>query len=330
MRITPIPNTDLAPSALCLGTGDFGGSIDRPSAYRMLDVFSERGGTFVDTAKVYNDWIPGEASRSEKVIGEWLRQRGNREQMVIATKGAHPNLESMHISRMSPAEIVSDLEASLRHFQVETIDLYYLHRDCAAGSCEPPRPVEEIVDTLAAQVQAGKIRYFACSNWRVERIRAAQEYAARKGIPGFSAVQNFWNLAKINSESIGDPTLVVMDEALWEYQHQTNLAAVPFSSQANGLFQKLDAGGPDALSAHLKAVYLNPATERRYANVQHLRSQTGLTTTQIVLGYLMFQPFPTIPVIGPHSLAQLEDCLTAADVKLTDEQVNALAAKSNE
>ncbi len=318
MRITPIPNTGLAPSALCLGAGGFGGSIDRAAAYRMLDVFFEHGGNFVDTAKVYNDWIPGEASRSEKVIGEWLKQRGNRERVIIATKGAHPDLATMHISRMSPAEIVSDLEASLRHFQVETIDLYYLHRD------QPSRPVEEIVETLAAQVQAGKIRYFACSNWKVERIKAAQEYAARKGIPGFSVVQNFWNLAKINPEGIGDPTLVVMDEALWEYQLQANLAAVPFTGQANGLFQKLETGGPDALSAHLKAMYLNPVTERRYANLQRLRSQTGLTTTQIVLGYLMSQPFPTIPVMGPHNLAQLEDCLTAADVKLTEEQVNAL------
>jgi aryl-alcohol dehydrogenase-like predicted oxidoreductase len=328
MRITPIPNTDLAPSALCLGTGDFGGAVDRALALSMLDTFLENGGNFIDTAKVYNDWTPGEASRSEKLIGDWLKQSSKRSRVIVATKGAHPDLAAMHIPRLSPAEIISDLDASLRHLRIDTIDIYYLHRDHAGipGAAPETRPVEEIIDTLAAQVRAGKIRYFACSNWRMERIRAAQEYAQCKGLPGFIAVQNMWSLAEPDRQAIGDPTLVVMDDALWQYQRRSNLAAIPFSSQANGVFQKLDGGGPGALSPHLKAMFINPATLRRYANLQKLRERTGLTTTQIVLGYLMSQPFPTIPVIGPHNPAQLADTLTAGNVRLTPEQAAELLA----
>jgi aryl-alcohol dehydrogenase-like predicted oxidoreductase len=286
----------------------------------MLDSFFEQGGTFLDSAKVYNDWIPGEASRSEKVIGKWLKQRGNRSQVIVATKGAHPDLSTMNIQRLSPAEIASDLDACLSHLQVDCIDLYYLHRD------DPPRPVQEIIDTLASLVKAGKIRYYGCSNWRLERIQAAQVYAQSQGLPGFAAVQNMWNLAYIRPEAMADPTIVAMDEALWQFHRENNLAAIPFTSQANGLFQKLEKGGTEALSSRLRAMYINPVSERRYANLKKLQAGSGLTTTQIVLGYLMSQPFPTIPIIGPHSPAQLSDSLSAADVKLTPEQVASLLA----
>jgi len=318
MRLLPIPTTSLSPTVLCLGTADFGGSIEREAALSILDAFVENGGNFIDTARVYNDWIPGETSRSEKLIGAWMKQRRNRSNLIIASKGAHPDLASMDISRLSPTQITADLDASLSHLQVEQIDLYYLHRD------DPNQPVEGIMDTLYQQVQAGKIRYYACSNWTLSRIQAAQTYAKSRGIPGFAAVQNLWNLADTQAKAIGDPTIVVMDRALWQYHRHENLAAIPFSSQANGLFQKLDSGGIDSLSRQHKAMFLNPVTERRYAALQKIRAQTGLTTTQIVLGYLMSQPFPTIPIIGPRSLEQLKDSRTAADVHLTNEQVSAL------
>jgi aryl-alcohol dehydrogenase-like predicted oxidoreductase len=315
MRFTPIPNTTLLPSALCLGAGGMGASIDRAEAYRMLDAFLDHGGNFLDTAKVYSDWIPGETSRSEKLLGAWMKARSNRNRVMIATKGAHPELSSMLVQRVSPAEITADLDSSLSSLQVDTIDLYWLHRD------DPVRPVEEIVETLHAAAQAGKIRAYGCSNWSLDRIRAAQQYAAAHGMAGFSAVQNWWTLAKLNPDGIQklDPTLQIMDEALWQYHRETHLAAIPYTSQANGLFQKLDAGRP--ISENMNRLYLNPTTEARYQRLKELRTQTGLSTTQIVIGYLTSQPFPTIPVVGPNSLAQLNDCLTAADTQLTMEQL---------
>ncbi|HEX9018372.1 MAG TPA: aldo/keto reductase [Anaerolineaceae bacterium] len=320
MRYAHIPGADLTPAVLCLGTGEMGATIDREAAFDLLDQYLDAGGNFIDTAKIYNDWVPGETSRSEKIIGAWIQSRGNRQKIILATKGAHPNLDHMEIQRLSPAEITADLEASLRHLQTDVIDLYWLHRD------DVNRPVEEIVDTLNAQARAGKMRFFGCSNWRAGRIQAAQAYAARGGLQGFSAVQNLWNLAAVNPEGVGDPTLVVMDDALWKYQRETQLAAVPFTSQANGLFQKLETGLPEALSRGQRAMYLNPETEARYQRIQALKPRTGLTTSQIVLGYLTSQPFPTFPVIGPRTARQLSDSLTAADVTLTPEQVTFLTS----
>ena len=178
---------------LCLGTGNFGAALDQDAAFALLDAYLDQGGNFLDSAQVYCDWIPdNERSSSEKIIGRWMKERRNRDRLVIATKGAHPDLATMQIPRMSRAEIEADLHASLRHLQTDVIDLYWLHRD------DPARPVAEILETLNAAVQAGKIRAFGCSNWRAERLQAANEYAATHGLHGFVASQVLWNLAVVD------------------------------------------------------------------------------------------------------------------------------------
>ncbi len=256
MNTTSIPGTTLIPSCLCMGTGDFGAGIERPAAYALLDAFHERGGNFLDSAKIYSDWIPGERSRSEKVIGEWMEGRKNRHEIIVATKGAHFNLETPTIMRLAPEEITGDLNASLGHLRTDYIDLYWLHRD------DPERPVSEILETLQSQVKAGKIRYYGCSNWRIERLDEARLYAQQNGLDGFAAVQNLWNLAKVNPRGFADPTIVCMDDTLWEYHHKHQVASIPFTSQANGLFQKMVGRNAESLPGSLQKAYLNPVTVR--------------------------------------------------------------------
>lgn len=322
MRTKTIPNTQLTPSVLCLGTSDLGSTIDRETSFSMLDAFYAAGGTFFDSAKVYANWLPGERSVSEKTLGAWVNSRQLRDQVTIATKGAHPELHSMHIARMSPAEITGDLEDSLRHLQMERIDLYWLHRD------DSQRPVAEILETLQAQVLAGKIRYYGCSNWHPHRIQAAQAYARQHGLDGFVADQPLWNLAKVEAAALADPTNVVMDAALWDLHQTSGMACIPFSSQANGLFHKLESGQTARISANHQKMYLTAENQARAARVQTIKAQTGLSTTQVVLGYLLGEPFPTFPVVGPHRMEQLTDTLSAADICLSAEQVAFLEGRS--
>lgn len=320
MQKITLPGADLQPTVICLGTGEFGSiRMDREAAFAMLDFYVEQGGNFLDTASVYANWLPGERHSSEKTLGRWMQARRNRHEIVIGTKGAHPELETMHISRLSPKEIVHDLETSLRNLQTEVIDLYWLHRD------DPTRPAGEIIETLQAQVQAGKIHYFGCSNWRTERIRAAQEYAAQTGRPGFVANQMLWNLGRPDFEVMGDPTIAGMDESMWQYHRQTNLAAIPYSSQANGFFTKLAQGREGAIREGTQRVYHHPENYRRAERVQTLSAETGLSATQIVLGYLLAQPFPTIPIVGCRTLDQLADSLSASEVTLSAAQIAYLA-----
>jgi aryl-alcohol dehydrogenase-like predicted oxidoreductase len=238
--------------------------------------------------------------------------------MIVATKGAHPELETMHISRLSRAEIEDDLNDSLKNLQVETIDLYWLHRD------DPKQPVGEILETLNDQVKAGKIRYFGCSNWWPARIEAAQAYAAEHDLQGFVANQVMWSLAPVDPPAIRDKTSVWMDGATWQYHRETGLAAIPYTSQAHGLFQRLEQGTLEQMEAYPRSIYRLEASRQRFERIKELAAETGLSVSQIVLGYLLAQPFTTIPIVGCRTLAQLQDSLTAAGVKLEPEQVRYL------
>lgn len=313
MNQRTLPHTAFAVSPLCLGTADMGTKIDRAVSFRMLDIFHDRGGNFLDTARVYADWVEGGHGVSETLVGDWMASRGIRDRVVIATKGAHPRLESMHLPRMSPADIATDLEQSLRTLRVDAIDLYYVHRD------DPARPVEEIVEALATHVRAGKVRYVACSNWRAERVATARAYASRHGLPMFVVNQMLWNAAVPIFDIIGDPTIALMDEAMWRYHRESGMAAAPWGSQANGLFAKAAAGRPPR--ADSAQAYSGPENEGRVRRVLQLAHETGMTATQIALGYLRGQPFPVVPIVGPQSVAQLDDTLAAASVALTAEQI---------
>ncbi|MCC6455867.1 MAG: aldo/keto reductase [Caldilineaceae bacterium] len=320
MHSIRIPNTDLDVSSLCLGTGQFGSDLDQTASWRLLDEFLDAGGNFIDTANVYGDWVPGTKSSSEKMIGAWLAAGGQRERLVIATKGAHPLLSTMNVPRCAPQEIIHDIDQSLGHLQTGVIDLYWLHRD------DPTRPTGEIIETLAAQVKAGKIRYFGCSNWQVDRIRTANAYAAAQGLPGFVADSMLWNVAALDAAALPDKTMVAMDPALYAYHQETGLAAIPYSSQAHGLLHKLAEGNSAAIRASHSAIYPLAANERRAAVAQALAQELGTSLTGVVLGYLQSQPFVTIPIIGARTLSHLHDSLAGDGVRLSAAQVAALDA----
>ncbi len=205
MKYHHISFSGLRPSVICLGSAPFGSGVDRAMAFHFLDIFFERGGNFIDTAHVYGAWVPGGLGLSEMIIGQWLQERGVREKVVLATKGGHPDLASMHVPRLSRQHILADLEASLQYLGTEYIDLYWLHRD------DPQQPVAEVLELLNTLVKEGKIRAFGCSNWRSERIAEAIDYADAQGIAGFVGNQLMWSFARPNTEAIKDQTLAVMD-----------------------------------------------------------------------------------------------------------------------
>ena len=322
MRTVLIPETNLEVSTICLGSADIGSKIDRATSFRMLDQFVDLGGSFIDTASVYADWLPGPRSISEKTIGDWFAHSGKRGRVVLATKGAHPDLNSMHVSRLSRAEIAHDVDASLRNLRSDVIDLYWLHRD------DPAWPVGEIIEAMAEQVQAGKIRYYGCSNWRAERIAEAQAYAAQQGLPGFCADQMMWSLAVADWGAVQDKTIVVMDHELYAYHVKTGLAAIPYSSQANGLFQKMAAGAEDRMPANQRAVYASPENRARFARIRELAGQLSVPLTGVVLGYLQSQPFVTTPIVGCQSLQQLVDSVAAGDVRLSPQEIAFLEGRT--
>lgn len=315
MRSLTIPGTTLNASQVCLGTGNFGTEVPEADAFMLMDAFAEAGGNFFDTARIYASWLPNGANASERTLGAWLRQRGNRDQMIVATKGAHPDLKSMHIPRMSRAEIEHDVHASLKYLQTDVIDVYWLHRD------DVQRPVSDILESLNAQVGAGHLRYFGCSNWSVPRIQEATRYAQENGLDGFIANQPMWSMATPNHEAIGDKTLAIMDNATLGFHRESGMPVIPYTSQGRGFFSKL---AQNRLKESDTRQYDNPTNRARFAQAQTLAQQHGVTISTIALSYLMSQPFPVVPIIGAKNSEQLHDSLQHVDFRLSPEELTAL------
>lgn len=321
MRYRVIPSTRLEVSALCLGCGAYGSGIEAGAARDLLDRFVEAGGNFVDTANIYGKWLPDKTAASEIVIGAWMKARGNRESVIVGTKGGHPHLESMHIPRLSPHEIAADLEESLRNLGTDYIDLYWLHRD------DPNRPVAEIVEALNEHVARGKIRYFGCSNWSTGRMQDAHAYCIEHSVSGFVASQVMWNFAQPNEAAFGFPGMVGMDDEMLAFHVRTGLAAIPYNAQASGLFTKALHTDFDQAPAYerIRARYLNPTTRRRMERVKAFAAQHGVEPTQVGVAFLMSHPFVTVPVVGPKNPQQLASSLGAVEVTLSDEDIAFIA-----
>jgi aryl-alcohol dehydrogenase-like predicted oxidoreductase len=317
MRHVIIPRTDLKVSAICLGSATFGSEIAADESVRMLNQFTAAGGNFSDSARVYADWLPDGHGASETTIGKWLKARGERNKIVLATKGGHPDLNTMSISRMTPKEVGDDIEESLRCLRTHYIDLYWLHRDDTA------MPVGDIVGMMEAFVKSGKIRYYGCSNWYAPRIREALDYARAEQLKGFIGDQPLWSLAQMNADAIGDPTLVQMSPELLELHKESGLSAIPYSSQAKGFFTKFARDGEN-ISEGMKRRFWNDANLRRAKMVSLLVKELGVPVAAIPLAWLTSQPFTTIPIIGPRNAAQLTESLSAGDLVLSQHVTESL------
>ena len=310
-----ISNVNLQVSTISLGSAFFGSTINKKEAFGLMDTFEDQGGNFLDTAHIYADWLPIEKSISEKTIGEWMKLKKNRNRLVIGTKGAHPDFSHMEIPRLSKENVTSDLEGSLRALQTDYIDLYWLHRD------DENRPVAQILEYLNEHVKSGKILSFGCSNWKAHRIVEALEYADKNGLKSFVANQNMWSYAEPNVENFKDKTLVVMKEDAKEMHLSSGMAAIPFSSQANGFFSKLQVNN---LSEQIKDLYYNEENVARFKRAKKVADTLGVNINDVALSYLISQPFVTIPVVGCRTKEQLYDSLKASDLSLSKATLNYL------
>jgi aryl-alcohol dehydrogenase-like predicted oxidoreductase len=318
MKYKNIPGTVLNSSTICLGGGSFCVENAKEYSFNLMDTYFDQGGNFIDTANIYGKWLKDNSNLSEIVMGEWMHERKNRNKLIIASKGGHPNLKTMNISRLSRSEVLQDLEESLNSLQTDYIDLYWLHRD------DENLPVPTIIDYLNDFVKAGKIRYFGCSNWKVERIKEALDYSKKYSLRSFVGNQMMWSLAKPNEDAFGDKSMVFMEDNCFKFHKETMLAAIPYSSQANGFFEKINTKKQIPLSNSVKLMYYNQRNMKRFDNILKVADYLSKSISETVLGYLISQPFTTIPIIGCSSSDQLKQSLKAGDLILEKDIVELL------
>lgn len=311
-----IPQTALRVSRLCLGGVPLGTALGPDQSFALLDAFIAAGGNFIDTAHVYGDWVTGaERSASEKTIGRWLKARGFPADIVVATKIGHPKLSALNKPRLDRDALRSDTQAALNNLGVAKLDLVYLHRD------DPSRPVGDIVAALEELRSDGVIGHYAASNWSAERLEKAQRLARTEHWQGFIANQPGWSLARRNPGT-GDPGTVEMDAEAFAFHARTQLAAIPYSTQAKGYFTKLLAG---RLGGEVKAAYDNSPNRVLGRRVGAVADGYHTTPEAAVLASLMAAPFPVIPIVGCMTPAQVAASFASLDLKLPHDVLQAFA-----
>jgi aryl-alcohol dehydrogenase-like predicted oxidoreductase len=292
-----IPSVDRDISRLVMGC-DNQRTLSHASA--MFDDFVARGGNAFDTAYHYADGLP------ERLLGQWIADRGVRDDVVVIGKGAHtPNCD--------PPSITGQLFESLERLQTDHVDIYFMHRD------NPDVPVGEFVDVLDEHVDAGRIGAFGGSNWTIARIEEANAYAAAHGKRGFAAVSNHFGLARaLDVPWAGCEHST--DDAGRQWFERTEMPLFPWSSQARGFFTGR-AAPEDRSDADLVRCYYSDGNFERLARARALGEQLGVAPTAIALAYVLAQPFPTFALIGPRSIDETRSSTAASTVQLTPEQV---------
>lgn len=321
MRYRSIPNTNLNVSVIGMGGTSFCYENAKKQSFDLLNTYCDFGGNLIDTANVYGKWLPQGTNLSEIVIGEWMKEKRNRDKLIISTKGGHPSFSTMNVSRLSKKEVEEDLHESLMALGTDYADIYWLHRD------DENIPVGVMIEYLNDFVKQGKIRYFGCSNWKTYRIKEALEYAKKHNIMGFVGNQVMWSLAQPNINNLNDKTLVAMDEECYKFQKETNLSVFAYSSQANGFFNKLNNEALKPLSDKIKNDYYNERNLEVFKRLKKLSKELSKSITELSLGYLTSQPFTVIPLVGARNIEQLKDSLKAGDVVLDEEIVSYLEGR---
>ncbi len=314
MTMQKIPNTDLSVSGFCYGVMRFGTTARGGDMLDLYRQFRAAGGNFFDTAHSYACWLPDGDGASERGLGACLRHFGDRHEVVVSTKGGLFGSGSFYPRPddcMTPQVIASDITESLHRLQIDTIDLYLLHRDDLRHS------VGDIIEMLNAEIARGRIRYIGASNWSTDRLTAANAYAAAKSLQGFVISSPQWNLARPNHAPIGwkgnyDTTAQMMtaEDIVWHHAH--TFPVMPWTPTAYGYFA--GAVGRNAAS------FDNPASRERRERARQLAQELGATPNQIALAYLRTHDFPVFPILGAMNRAHLSEALAAEDIYLTSEQ----------
>lgn len=296
-----IPDTELELFPIGFGTVDIGlKKTEMKDIAPVLETYLDMGGNVIDSARIYSDWVPPLIGRSETILGQWIKERGHRDDFILMTKGGHPRLDSMHSPRMSAQDMRHDLELSLSTLGVDCIDIYFYHRD------DPSVPAGELVEIMEDFRRQGKIRYYACSNWTAKRMIEADSYAAAHGYRGFIANEMLYNIGQKYKDPNDDDTLVEMDDEMIAYHRRGTNLAIPYFGMCSGFFHKLAVKGGDAVK---DSPYYTPGNLRVMECINHICKETGATITQAVLGFFFTRDFPVVPLAGASSVEHLKEAM---------------------
>lgn len=306
MKKVKIANTDLEIAPINFGGNVFGWTLDEKQSFEILDAFVDSGFNFIDTANTYSWWVNGVGGQSETIIGNWMKARGNRDKLVIATKIGSET--KVHPKDISKKQILKCADESLKRLQVDYIDLYYTHFD------DDKTPVEETLSAYDELVKGGKVRYIAASNVSPERLIESFDVAEKNSFPKYVALQPHYNLVeRTNYESKYLPLV-----------EKYGLSVFPYWSLASGFLTgkyRSEADlGKSVRGAGAKQ-YLNEKGLGVLSALDQVAKKHGSQPATVSLAWLLAQPHLLAPIVSATSKSQLETLFAAPELKLDAEDL---------
>jgi aryl-alcohol dehydrogenase-like predicted oxidoreductase len=300
-----LPKTDLTVHPLCLGGNVFGFSADVANSEAVLSYYFDNGGNFVDTADMYSQWAPGHVGgESETIIGNWMKSRGNRSKMVIATKVAKLDTKP----GLKAANIKAACEDSLKRLQTDYIDLYYAHQD------DLDTPIEETLGAFDSLINEGKVRYIAASNFTPERLQESLDIAKANKLPSYVASQDQYNLLDRDYEKGLMPTI-----------QKNGLSQIPFYGLARGFLTGKYRPGVTVESVRATGVANSYANERGWKFLEKLdqiAKDKNTTVAAVSLAWLRAQPTVATPIASATKSEQIKEIMPF--IELTSDQLQLL------
>ena len=304
-----IRQTDLVVHELCLGTNVFGWSADEAQSHAVLDAYRAHGGNFLDTADMYSAWKEGNVGgESETIIGNWMKKRGNRNEIVVATKVAKlPTRPGLH-----PDNIIAACDDSLKRLQSDHIDIYYAHHD------DPEIPLEDVLGAFAPLIAEGKVRYIAASQYTGARLQEALDISAEHSLPSYIALQDQYNLVSRNPfESDQQPVLAA-----------NGISAIPFYGLARGFLSGKYREGKVVESVRAEGVkeFATPQGYKILSAMDEIAAAHKSSLSAVSLAWLRSNPQLSTPIASARTVEQLEEIVQI--IELTPDEVAALNAVS--
>lgn len=316
MKLRQLGQTDLQVSELCLGTMQFGWTADEAASFAVMDAFVEAGGNFLDSADIYSRWAPGNPGGvSEEIIGRWIKARGNRDEIVVATKLRGQMWDGPEGEGLHRAHIERAIDDSLRRLQIETIDLYQCHWP------DDDTPVEETLLVFGELIESGKVRYVGASNYTAEQLGEAQSIAGERGLVRFATLQPNYSLVH-RSE---------YETALAGLCGQEGIGVIPYSPLAGGfLTGKYRKGQPLPKSQRVSGAK-EKMTDEGFGVLAALDTVAEAHETSlaaVALAWLISKPTVSAPIMGANTPEQLQDLLPASELQLDPDELAALDTAS--
>ena len=295
-------------SSMGLGTMYFGSKTDEKTAVELLDLYADHGGSFLDSANKYASWVPGfQGGESEHLIGRWLKNNGNRQNMFISSKVGFPYGD---IPRSLKKEIIiSECEKSLKRLGTDTIDLYFAH------TYDADTPVEEIMEAFFKLKTEGKIRYAGASNYAAWQLSEANQTAGLQGWKGFTCIQQFHTyLQPALRADFGNQRILTPE--IQDFCLRKKLSIIAYSPLLAGAYVRNDVPIP--------VQFRGKDTDYKRNTLKTLAKELSVSANAVVLAWMMQSSPAVIPLITGSSVMQLKENIQAASLNLSEEHMKIL------